>query len=228
MESADSDTFPLGDSAGDKFPTTCSGFTGDRRTASAVAQKEAYLPHIAEGIDDVAHAELVCQSGDQPEYDLFAPQTAVVHGVAVSASDVQRCKDKNTMLVWSPRSNIDLYGNTAPIALYANLGVPIAAGAGAVKTAGAAEAAPAGRAEATRSGRAQPVAANPRTRASGISGPAVRREGRAGGRSVRRALVMRARRILPAASQHAQHLLTHEAGACASRGLRSSLPSSRW
>ena len=128
MKSADSDTFPLGDSAGDKFPTTCSGFTGNRRTASAVAQKEAYLPHIAEGIDDVAHAELVCQSGDQPQFDLFAPQTAVVHGVAVSASDVQRYKDKNTMLVWSPRSNIDLYGNTAPIALYANLGVPIALG----------------------------------------------------------------------------------------------------
>ncbi|XXT15455.1 hypothetical protein WME94_34920 [Sorangium sp. So ce429] len=46
----------------------------------------------------------------------------------MSASDVQRYKDKNTMLVWSPRSNIDLYGNTAPIALYANLGVPIVLG----------------------------------------------------------------------------------------------------
>jgi len=128
MQSADSDTFPLGDSAGSVFPTTCDGFTGSRRTTSDIANKDAYLPHIAEGIDATAHAELVCQSGDQPTYDLFGVHTAVVHGVAVSASDVQRYKDQGAILVWSPRSNVDLYGNTAPIGMYARMGVPIALG----------------------------------------------------------------------------------------------------
>src|SRR6185436_11340174 len=77
--------------------------------------------------------EFVCQSGGAedapaPAYDLIQHQTAVVHGVAVTPDDVARYRSDGAILVWSPRSNIDLYGNTAPIALYDNLGVPIALG----------------------------------------------------------------------------------------------------
>ncbi len=129
MTSADSDTFPLGDSNNLSFPTTCAGFTGNRTKASELDRLDAYLPHIAEGIDHSAHAEIVCQSDPAiPTYDLLTPKTAVIHGVAVTPEDVRRYRNDNAILVWSPRSNIDLYGNTAPIALYANLGVPIALG----------------------------------------------------------------------------------------------------
>jgi len=133
MKIADSDTFPLDDSNDTRFPTTCSAWNSSKRTkASDIAGLEAYLPHIAEGIDRTAHAEFVCQSaGDDsasPTYDLIERQTAVVHGVAVTPEDVRRFRTDGAILVWSPRSNVDLYGNTAPIALYDNLGVPIALG----------------------------------------------------------------------------------------------------
>lgn len=131
MKVVDSDTFPLDDSGSTAFPTTCDGFTGSKRTkASEIESLKGYLPHISEGIDDSAHAEFVCQSdsvGD-PTHDLIKRQTAVVHGIAMKPSDVKKYRDDLAILIWSPRSNIDLYGNTAPIALYDNLGVPIALG----------------------------------------------------------------------------------------------------
>lgn len=35
---------------------------------------------------------------------------------------------ESTHLIWSPRSNVDLYGNTANVTMFARLGVPIALG----------------------------------------------------------------------------------------------------
>lgn len=134
MAIADSDTFPLADNNSTAFPTTCAGFTASgRRTAASIANLKGYLPHISEGIDDSAHAEFVCQSNgvtgqDLSRHDLIERQTAVVHGMAVNPDDVARYRSDLAVLVWSPRSNIDLYGNTAPIVTYDNLGVPIALG----------------------------------------------------------------------------------------------------
>jgi imidazolonepropionase-like amidohydrolase len=133
MTIANSDTFPLDDVDGDKFPTECDGFTGPkRRKTDDIAKLKGYLPHIAEGIDVTAHKEFVCQSaGDataSSTYDLIQRQTAVIHGMAVNPADVASYRTDRAVLVWSPRSNVDLYGNTAPIALYDNMGVPIALG----------------------------------------------------------------------------------------------------
>ncbi|MBN9164303.1 MAG: amidohydrolase family protein [Myxococcales bacterium] len=131
MATADSDTFPLADGSSSTFPTTCDGFPAKRRTAASIANLKGYLPHISEGIDHSAHAEFVCQSNanqDDAAHDLIERQTAVVHGMAVNPADVARYRSDLSILVWSPRSNVDLYGNTAPVALYDNLGVPIALG----------------------------------------------------------------------------------------------------
>jgi cytosine/adenosine deaminase-related metal-dependent hydrolase len=147
MSLASSDTFPLDDGNSVAFPTTCAGFSSPagrcegehpgpyckRKKASDIASLKSYLAHIAEGIDDSAHAEFVCQSdgvesAPDPEHDLIKRQTAVIHGMAVTPADVARYRSDLSILVWPPRSNIDLYGNTAPIALYDNLGVPIALG----------------------------------------------------------------------------------------------------
>lgn len=125
---ADSDTFPLGDSNLTTFPTTCGGWTGTRTTAASIAGTEGYLPHISEGIDDSAHAEFTCQSQDGDTYDLVQKQTAVVHGIAVTAADVAKYRADQTALVWSPRSNVDLYGDTAAVTMYDRMGVQIALG----------------------------------------------------------------------------------------------------
>jgi hypothetical protein len=126
-----SETFPLNDStppAG--WPVdTCGGFSASRDTTTIVQKYRGYLPHISEGVNDVAHLEFACQSDPaDPTHDLLAKQTAIIHGVALEADDMKKLRDTQTSLVWSPRSNIDLYGNTAEVVAYDNLGVQIALG----------------------------------------------------------------------------------------------------
>ena len=141
MKAADYQTFPLGDQGGAGFPTTdpgpdatyastCALFTSAKRdTVAGIAADDSYLPHIAEGINDYAHREFVCQSEPtDTTYNLMQKQTALIHGIGVSAPDVAKLHPSRSALIWSPRSNIDLYGNTAPVVLYDNLGVPISLG----------------------------------------------------------------------------------------------------
>jgi hypothetical protein len=127
----DSDTFPLKDSTPPTPfpPASCAGYSSPR-TAASIANLDGYLPHVAEGIDDAAHQEFLCisDSAGDPTHALTAKQTAIVHGVGLNADDVAKYHPSQTALIWSPRSNIDLYGNTAPVVLYDNLGVQIALG----------------------------------------------------------------------------------------------------
>ncbi|MBX3185801.1 MAG: amidohydrolase family protein [Labilithrix sp.] len=131
MKVVDSDTFPLRDSTPpNPFPpASCAGYSASRRTAASIAAFDGYLPHIAEGIDQAAQLEYTCQSDEaDPTHVLLAKQTAIIHGIGLSAADVAKYHPTQTALIWSPRSNVDLYGNTAPVVLYDNLGVQIALG----------------------------------------------------------------------------------------------------
>ncbi len=128
LKPANSDTFPLKDSTPPTPfpPASCADYVGAREAATLVGL-DGYLPHIAEGIDEAAHQEFVCLSTD-PAHNVLAKQTAVIHGVGLNAADIAKYHPTQTALIWSPRSNIDLYGNTAPVVLYDNLGVQIALG----------------------------------------------------------------------------------------------------
>ena len=131
LKLVDSDTFPLKDSTPPTPfpPADCAGYSATRSTSSTVIPFDGFLPHIAEGVDQAAHLEFVCQSdAADPTHVLLAKQTAVIHGVGLNADDVAKYRGTQTALVWSPRSNIDLYGNTAPVVLYDHLGVQIALG----------------------------------------------------------------------------------------------------
>ena len=132
MPISQSQTFPLKDNSFDDAPTTCDGWP-QRDTAAYVSTQADYLPHISEGINPSAHAETLCLSNTfpgltDPEHDVFQPHTAVIHGVATGPAETAMYRAKKAILVWSPRSNVDLYGNTAPIKMFANAGVPIALG----------------------------------------------------------------------------------------------------
>jgi cytosine/adenosine deaminase-related metal-dependent hydrolase len=132
IKPANSDTFPMNDSGpGGGWPfASCDQFSSSRRTAEQIAGHDGYLPHVSEGIDAIAHLEIGCISNaaQDPQHLLLAKQTAIIHGVAVQARDVVKLREAQTALVWSPRSNVDLYGNTAPVVLYDNAGVQIALG----------------------------------------------------------------------------------------------------
>lgn len=123
----DFDTFPLGDSNGKMLATGC-GYP-KVRPATDLLQLDAYLPHIAEGINDAAENEFRCLSSDMDGgQDLVESRTALIHGVALSAQDARLLSQRRAAVIWSPRSNIDLYGNTAPVPMLDRAGVLVALG----------------------------------------------------------------------------------------------------
>ncbi|MBP9111986.1 MAG: amidohydrolase family protein, partial [Polyangiaceae bacterium] len=127
---ADSDTFPLGDTGGKLLASGCE-YGNSKTTSSSIKDLDGYLPHIAEGIDNEARNELTCTSKDDSaagRNDLFQKQTAVIHAVAVGPEEAALFRADQTAVIWSPRSNVDLYGNTSPVTLLDVSGVQIALG----------------------------------------------------------------------------------------------------
>jgi hypothetical protein len=118
------DVFPLGDTNGVEITSGCA-------YPSIISTKNAFedgvfAPHISEGINAAAANELTCCS--QASNNLVTSDTTVLHGVAVNATSVNVIAQAKARLVWAPRSNIDLYGDTAPVTVYATEGVPISLG----------------------------------------------------------------------------------------------------
>jgi len=74
-----------------------------------------WIIHLAEGIDDVAQSEL----GHLDVLGCLAPNSVLVHGVGLTASDVARIIERNAAVVWCPASNVSLFGATlSPRALF--------------------------------------------------------------------------------------------------------------
>ena len=122
-------TFPLGDTGGERVENGCGYPSFDRADDSAIAGSIAYAPHIAEGIDITARNEFLCLSSDaNGGSDVLFEKTAVIHGIGLLPIDFAAMAAEGASLIWSPRSNIDLYGHTAQVALAKNVGVRIALG----------------------------------------------------------------------------------------------------
>ena len=121
------DRFPLDDALGELLAGSCA-YPAGRTTAAEVAATSAYLPNLAEGIDAEAHNELLCSSSGT--FDLIAPQTTLLNAIALDAEDAAILHDEDALVSWSPRGNIDLYGNTTPATLLRASGVPLALGTG--------------------------------------------------------------------------------------------------
>lgn len=121
---ADYDTFPYGDTGG----TELRGMScGTPPLATLLTRGfAAYVPHIAEGIEQSARQEFLCARMGMN--DIVGPQAAFIHGVGLLASDIGEMARDGVDLIWSPRTNITLYGDTARVTEYARLGVNIALG----------------------------------------------------------------------------------------------------
>jgi 5-methylthioadenosine/S-adenosylhomocysteine deaminase len=83
---------------------------------------EALAMHVAEGIDAYAEEQFTFLQSQS----LLNPKGILIHGISLGASDFQAMAVTGTALVWSPRSNIELYGTTADIAAALDAGVEIA------------------------------------------------------------------------------------------------------
>jgi large repetitive protein len=130
----DFETFPLGDSSGTMRTTDCN-YGGTTVTPESLATVKAFEPHTAEGINLAANNEFKCESSDT--YDtttpglsenLLLPKTAMIHAIGLRPGDYGAMAGASTALIWSPRSNITLYGDTARVPMAARLGVEIALG----------------------------------------------------------------------------------------------------
>ena len=118
----DSDTFPLGDTSGTELTSGC----GYPSLPAAAPGTNAFLPHISEGIEASAHNEFVCLI--QTNNGVLSSRTGIVHAIGLTTYDIALMSSTSTSLVWSPRSNVSLYGDTAAIPVYRRLGVNIAMG----------------------------------------------------------------------------------------------------
>lgn len=118
------ETFPLGDSDGTLRSENCSYPEID-----GPQEMDAYVPHVAEGIDIEARNEFRCLTGQgDGSQDTLQSNTALIHGVGLLPQDISLIASRGAKLVWSPRSNISLYGDTAAVTLYDRLGVSIGLG----------------------------------------------------------------------------------------------------
>lgn len=88
-----------------------------------------WVPHVAEGIDVDARNEFLCLTDKvQKGKNYIDGRTAIIHGVGLTTSDIAVMAEKGAKLVWSPRSNISLYGETARVTEFDRLGIPIGLG----------------------------------------------------------------------------------------------------
>lgn len=82
------------------------------------------LVHVAEGspLDTESSIEFRALKG----VGLLGHHTAIIHGIALSTDDFHQMRLTGTTLVWSPRSNMELYGRTTNVDAAFQQGVTIA------------------------------------------------------------------------------------------------------
>jgi 5-methylthioadenosine/S-adenosylhomocysteine deaminase len=94
------------------------------RQQLASHQLRAFLIHLGEGGHQDASAarefEMLKGRG------LLVPGVALIHGVALQPANFAEMAANGVSLIWSPRSNLELYGSTADVAAARAAGVKIA------------------------------------------------------------------------------------------------------
>lgn len=95
--------------------------------AIAAGEVDAYYLHLAEGMRDNERSE---QEFDHLlELGALTKATVIIHGTAMSRQQFADAHDAGAGLVWSPQSNLRLYGQTTRIADALEVGLPVALGA---------------------------------------------------------------------------------------------------
>jgi len=72
---------------------------------------EAFFIHLAEGIDESSAAEFE----SLVDLGILSAKTAIIHGTALNSDQFSQMSKTGASLIWSPRSNLELYGQTTDI-----------------------------------------------------------------------------------------------------------------
>jgi 5-methylthioadenosine/S-adenosylhomocysteine deaminase len=103
-------------------PAARAAFVGAASFFIANPFYEALLIHLAEGTDAFSLEEFIFMQSQS----LLNPKGVVIHGIPLRPTDFEAMSQYGTSLVWSPRSNLELYGATANIDAALDAGVEIA------------------------------------------------------------------------------------------------------
>ena len=117
--------FPLGDAGGTRLDQGCD--YPELIDAAIYEHASSFQAHLAEGVDKSANNEIACVTGRaNGSVDVSRKPASFVHFVGANADDAKFVQENKISVVWSPRSNMSLYGHTANVALYDTLNVNIA------------------------------------------------------------------------------------------------------
>lgn len=96
------------------------------RTALDSGELKAFLIHVGEGKSSdaasVREFRMLAKRGD----GFLRPGVSVIHGVALGRAEFTQMAAGGVGLIWSPRSNIELYGSTTDVRSAKEAGVKIA------------------------------------------------------------------------------------------------------
>ncbi|MBA46013.1 MAG: hypothetical protein CMB31_05445 [Euryarchaeota archaeon] len=104
---------------GSWFPPDYSG--SHIKSKKSAGTLDAWMIHLSEGIDEPSRAEFDSLVNNQ----LLIDELIVIHGTALTATEFSLMAQVDASLVWSPMSNLLLYGDTADIAAADDAGVSI-------------------------------------------------------------------------------------------------------
>jgi hypothetical protein len=85
---------------------------------------QAVLNHVAEGVGGNVRAEIEHMS----DVGMSGAGQAYVHATDATTAQLAAMAETQTAIVWSPRSNLDLYGDTTNADVAIRMGVPVAIG----------------------------------------------------------------------------------------------------
>ncbi len=117
-----SDVFPLKDG----FVPLNADCTPAQLAQPHLRAADAEVFHLGEGIETQASRELICGVGGAR--DVIFENGALVHGIAIGPRQALTLAQRHSSVVWSPRSNIELYGNTTPVVMLDKMGINVALG----------------------------------------------------------------------------------------------------
>lgn len=92
------------------------------RRAMDAGEVTAYFLHLAEGVNETAWREW----GMLVARNLLAPPLVAIHGTALGRPEFDAMASARARLVWSPRSNLVLYGRTTDVGAALDAGVAVA------------------------------------------------------------------------------------------------------
>ena len=132
------DVFPLDDARGIQRIGDCDYGPAaiDRERAGKLHR---YMAHVGEGLDAEAANEFACLSsetfdrtpmagGGGMSADIVASNVALVHALGLTEADFDLVAARGAHVVWSPRSNVFLYGATMNVSYLLEAGINVALG----------------------------------------------------------------------------------------------------